>query len=231
MGFDNYISESEAISYAGVSQATLARFIEAGYLAIEQDADGLRLFSKTQLANLFGITEPIREVHQNNIIEMPMAKTKVANEERVAEEEVVVAAVSNGAAYSSPTSESPVERKVVELFEGATQTRGTAFETLDREVIKYKNIVELQEKILAMKDEEIKSLKGERDWLRTRTEKMEEKAERDQLLLLAETQTIRQLISIHDRRKSPVRAALEWLGFVNPEQQQTGTIEIKGSGQ
>ena len=226
MGFDNYISESEAISYAGVSQATLARFIEAGYLAIEQDADGLRLFSKTQLANLFGITEPIREVRESNVIEMPMAKSKVAEqpEQKSTQEEVVVAAVSNGSAYSSP-----VERKVVELFEGATQNRGAAFETLEREVAKYKNIVELQEKILAMKDEEIKSLKSERDWLRTRTEKMEDKAERDQLLLLAETQTIRQLISIHDRKKSPVRTALEWLGFVNPEQPQTGTIEIKKS--
>jgi hypothetical protein len=58
------------------------------------------------------------------------------------------------------------------------------------------------------------SLLGE--WLRARVEKLEEKGSRDQLLLLSETQTIKALITIQEQRRSPVRLALEWLGFITP---------------
>ena len=88
----------------------------------------------------------------------------------------------------------------------------------------------LHEKLIELREQEIDSLKQERNWLRERIEKLEEKGDRDQLLLLSETQVLRQLL-IPRQRTSPVRAALEWLGVVQPLPQsppplQTGTIEV-----
>lgn len=56
MGFEQFISESEAASLAGVSVATLNRFAEAGYLEVETESDGLRLFSARELKEVFGIS-------------------------------------------------------------------------------------------------------------------------------------------------------------------------------
>ena len=88
---------------------------------------------------------------------------------------------------------------------------------LEQQVEKLKTISEIQEQILDRKDEEIEDLRKQRDWLQSRIEKLEEKAERDQLLLLAETQTIKQLISIQHKRKSLFRATLERIGLATPD--------------
>ncbi len=84
------------------------------------------------------------------------------------------------------------------------------------EISKLKNILSLQEKILDMKDERIRSLMQETGWLRERIEKLEQKSERDQLLILSESQTVRRLIIMSHEKKSPLRTALEWLGLVTP---------------
>ena len=55
MGYQDFISEIEASSLAGVSVKTLTRFADAGYLQIENDSDGLRLFEKNEVLDLFGI--------------------------------------------------------------------------------------------------------------------------------------------------------------------------------
>jgi len=90
-------------------------------------------------------------------------------------------------------------------------------DTLDREVTRLRHLCELQEKLLDARDEELRALRSERDWLRTRIERQEEKNDRDQLLLLAETQTIRRLIAVTEERRSPIKLALEWLGFKQPQ--------------
>ncbi len=53
MGFAHYISETEATSIAGVSAKTLERFAEAGYLSIETESDGLKLYSAEELKSVF----------------------------------------------------------------------------------------------------------------------------------------------------------------------------------
>ena len=88
---------------------------------------------------------------------------------------------------------------------------------LNEEIQRLKNLVSLQERILDMKDSEIQDLRSQRDWLKTRVEKLEEKGDRDQVLLLSETQAIRQLIGLQQKRPSAIRSLLEWLGLGNSE--------------
>ena len=88
---------------------------------------------------------------------------------------------------------------------------------LNEEIQRLKNLVSLQERILDMKESEIQDLRSQRDWLKTRVEKLEEKGDRDQVLLLSETQAIRQLIGLQQKRPSAVRGLLEWLGLGGPE--------------
>ena len=55
MGFESYISESEAASLAGVGVTTLRRFAEAGYFKIETESDGLKLYARSDLERVFGL--------------------------------------------------------------------------------------------------------------------------------------------------------------------------------
>jgi hypothetical protein len=68
-----------------------------------------------------------------------------------------------------------------------------------------------------MKESEVQDLRSQRDWLKARVEKLEEKGDRDQVLLLSETQAIRQLIGLQQKRPSALRNLLEWLGLGNSE--------------
>ena len=96
---------------------------------------------------------------------------------------------------------------------------------LEMELLKLKQVTLLQEQLLETKEARIRDIEEQRTWLKSRLEKLEEKGERDQLLLLAESQTVRKLIQIQEKKRSPLRLALEWLGLGMPEQ-RSQTIEI-----
>jgi TolA-binding protein len=83
----------------------------------------------------------------------------------------------------------------------------------DDELRKLRHLVEIQERMLANRDTEVSDLRQQRDWLQRRVERLEEKGERDQILLLSVTQTNRQLVSLQEGKRSTVRQLLEWLGF------------------
>ncbi len=281
MGFENYISESEAANFAGVSVATLNRFAEAGYLEIETETDGLRLFSTRELGEVFGIrqdafTQPkksfstpdatlrsrqqIRANQESKIKAEPVAPKKdisAAEEEApsttsyystaseqnnkfVREDPRELTARMSSAIESSLAAKQAERAESVENDSKTTQqSLGAIFEetitpTISatpedtppleapinveqaQRITTLERVVEMQEKILDMREKEIESLQKERDWLRGRIERLEEKGDRDQLLLLSETQVIRQLITTQ-KRSSPIRQALEWLGFVEPQ--------------
>lgn len=262
MGFQDYIGESEACAFAGVSPSTLRRFAEAGYFQIETDSDGLRLFSKSEIENLFGLkpmsggrpkpngqtssspspfsssppgaspngtatvrppaSPPRSPAHEVTPTERPAGESMVLTANRTATT-VVRARVDESPTLTERPEPPPYSPN---LLHTESSSRGIALEALEREVTKLQNIVGLQEKLLDLREEEIKNIKGERDWLRGRIEKLEEKNERDQLLLLAETQTVRQLINLQQRKRSTVQLALEWLGL-KPIQPNPGQpIEI-----
>jgi hypothetical protein len=110
-----------------------------------------------------------------------------------------------------------VERVAPTTTEAPELSSSSQVSPLTEEIQRLKNLVSLQERILDMKESEIQDLRSQRDWLKTRVEKLEEKGDRDQVLLLSETQAIRQLIGLQQRRPSAIRSLLEWLGLGNSE--------------
>ncbi len=215
MGFQDFISEAEAISLTGMSKNTLSRFAEAGYLQLEVDTDGLRLFSKGELSGLFGLREgPARPRS------VPEAPPKREAAKSAAPEKAVAPPNSEmpPTAVPPPTLEAQVE-KVVEPSPSVT---ANSDQTL--EIQRLRNVLQLQEQILDLKDQQLKDLREQRDWLQARVEKLEDKADRDQILLMTETQTIRTLVNLNKQvRRSPVRLALEWLGVAAPAEPPQAT--------
>jgi len=219
MSNENFISETEAATMAGVSINTLMRFAEAGYLQIENDQTGQRLFSKSEIRDLFGVMGgDFYDKLADDIKAVSEDSQKIATAE-------VLESMDSDVGAPEPQPENP---KTIDLdLNAARQTEPPSFGapaqiesqdliSLRSEVSRLKNLMHIQEKILDLKDAEIHNLREERAWLRTRVEKLEQKADRDQLLLLSETQTVRRLITLQENRKSGFRSALEWFGLITP---------------
>lgn len=209
MGLQDFISEGEAMSLTGMSKTTLSRFAEAGYLQLETDQDGLRMFSKAELASLFGLKET-PTARTQPVEPKPEPITATAEVLEVEEKplplsERIEKFIENRPAFvSEPTP----------ISEPAKPDQ-----THEMEMRRLRNVLELQERILDMKDQQLRDLKQQRDWLQSRIEKLEDKADRDQILLLTETQTIRNLVNMNqaNKKRSAMRLALEWLGVAAPE--------------
>ena len=110
-----------------------------------------------------------------------------------------------------------VERAAPTTTDARELPSSAEISSFNEEIQRLKNLVSLQERILDMKESEIQDLRSQRDWLKTRVEKLEEKGDRDQVLLLSETQALRQLIGLQQKRPSAIRSLLEWLGLGNSE--------------
>lgn len=291
MGFQDYISESEAAGLATVSPTTLARFADAGYLNIEHDSDGLRMFSRAEIEKVFSVPQkgsstivdlkefsevkeaieaPASVIESNDELpdsspspnlstaapehapgvtpterladQIEVVRTPIINRQpaaRVAESAVepqtksepaepsVLDAVAQsrplGSAQSSPEgksspdgkSEAPLTKLTEELIR---------LQNIERDLQRFKVLVDMQERLLDSRELEIKEIKAERDWLRQRVERAEEKQDRDQLLLLSETQTIRKLVSNQEGKKSSFQYALEWFGFRAPSDSKSTAL-------
>lgn len=236
MGFQDYVSETEAATIAGVSVATLNRFAETGYLQVEVEGDGLRLFSKAELATVFGVDVP-GEASAVSLSTTPMNRPTADRPTDAADEETgasdapqslaqQVEVIQSPAREASPPVSTGTETETTDTPRQASSSVSAAATTelleeykvriasLEKEAQRFRTLADMQERLLDMRENELKERTKERDWLRTRIEHLEEKQDRDQLLLLAETQTIRKLVSLEESRRSPFRAFLEWLGVV-----------------
>jgi len=208
MSVEGMISEATAVKEAGVSARTLQRFSEAGYLTVQVKGDGDRLYSRLQLTEIFGSFQ-----------EAPSSIPAPSSEETSDTScSGAVTCEIDTTTYSSPAEPTPMVERV-ELSTPEVAAANVAMDTppLTEEVQRLRNLVALQERILDMKESEVQDLRSQRDWLKARVEKLEEKGDRDQVLLLSETQAIRQLIGLQHKRPSALRNLLEWLGLGNSE--------------
>ncbi|RME57852.1 MAG: hypothetical protein D6780_07695 [Candidatus Dadabacteria bacterium] len=243
MGFEAYISEEEAARIAGVSVSTLNSFVEAGYLSVEQDLeDGLRLFSKEQVAKLFGVSiEESKGGFNSEDLSVQSARKNVSVSDSgvvtsYEEESFVTKAVANenvnsAAIFSSGdnvkkhdlkstskngsfakeevkiSGEGRESARVVYLSYGervqvqedklSELTREENFKmTTDssEELVRIRHLCKLLESTLAIREEQLKEMREERDWLRKRLSLLEERIGRDQILLLSEAQMIKGMI-------------------------------------
>ncbi len=255
MGFENYISESEAAVVTGVGVSTLRRFAEAGYFKVETESDGLRLYCTSELEKVFGPSShvtsslvgesspppqqfkpweppastlspesnghaPRAVTVEKLVVPQSLAAEPIATPKTAREPSAAHTTAHSITSSSEPKSVAPTASAAVQPIQAQPPIAAPAYdgraEGLERDVQKLKTISEMHERLLCIREEEIRSLREEREWLRARVEKLEEKGSRDQLLLLSETQTIKALITIQEQRRSPVRLALEWLGFITP---------------
>ncbi|MCB0320663.1 MAG: hypothetical protein KDD60_07020 [Bdellovibrionales bacterium] len=242
MGVEHFISETEAIALSGVSEKTLQRFTEAGYLSIERESDGLRLYSENELRKVFSLSG---ELNSTTIQAQP---TRISIPEETENSNGYASLPSSGsdsASYYSIPRKRPIAtgtdlKGKISRVSGVTTpaTAQTANQTrseisLDRtrrpleqhvhesETTRLKKVIEVNEKIIQLREEQISELRSERDWLRNQVEKLEEKASRDQVLLLSESQIIRQFLEQQNSKKSTMRSLLEWVGVLPPETRMT----------
>lgn len=230
MGLHDYISETEAAHQAGVSIKTLRRFSDAGYLQVEIEPDGLRLYSKGELNEIFGAhrsgseqgsqenpqsgpgcdaeSAPLQPERQSCDNDVPAQQAITASEQASA---CIASEPCAATELETPADSISHHGRSGESSNKAHDEHDTSVYAI--EVLKLRNVISLQEKLLDTKDAEIADLKGQRDWLRARVEKLEEKSDRDQILLLSETQTIRKLISLQEQKRSPMNRFLDWLGI------------------
>ena len=202
----NLIPETDAVMQAGVSARTLHRFSEAGYLTVQVASDGQRLYSETQLQEIFGsFSGP---TPTTSVEKAEEAATCTATP--CAEVKTNFRPSHEDSTYYSEATPKPIVEKVSIPKEPESPP-------VSEELQKLKNLIALQERILDMKESEITDLRSQRDWLRLRVEKLEEKGDRDQVLLLSETQAIRQLIGLQHKRQSALRNILEWFGLTSSD--------------
>ena len=195
------ITEAEAVIQAGVSARTLRRFHESGYLAVETSDDGTKIYILSQLVEIFGAAQaaPVTP------LEMDTAQIETDLQQ-----------LEPQSYYSASNPVPPITTTVAANSPEEHSSSATSSELAEMQ--RLKNMVALQERILDMKEGEINDLRSQRDWLRTRIERLEEKGDRDQLLLLSETQTIRKLVASQEPRRSTIQHLMEWLGIA-PQQE------------
>jgi hypothetical protein len=212
MAIQDFISEQEATRLTGMSLSTLQRFAEAGYLQIEHDSDGLTLFSQEELAKIFGIRGNVAQRQEKQTATASTRPTTTAQQESPAKSSLV--------SQIEVVNESGSD--TVNIAQNATTeaqaTPSAPSAALVEEVQRLRQLVHLQERILDLKEQEVKDLREQRNWLQARVEKLEDKSDRDQVLILTESQTIKTLVSLQSQQKSSVRKALEWFGFAEPNQ-------------
>jgi hypothetical protein len=205
------IGEEQAAVQARVSTSTLARFAEAGYFQVVLMGEE-RCYPKQALSTVFGVTFKAHEVEPE-----PVKKATI-----------IAFPQTDAVAQHSTTTTNSVDEKAA--FQTDTTTRTEA--ALDSQTIanssdsasahlendlSFKTILRMHADILERQEREIQDLRTEREWLKKRIERLEDKAERDQILLLSEAQTVKQLIQLQAQRKSYLRQSLEWLGVVPQE--------------
>ncbi|MCB0318969.1 MAG: hypothetical protein KDD56_09445, partial [Bdellovibrionales bacterium] len=206
------ISEKLAVEFAGVSASTLRRFAEAGYLEVD-DFDS-PTYSKNEICSLFGIPSD-KPLPKSNVVELDFEDNWNKGDSK--EKLQAIDFEETDDLEENEVDQDPLLRQGSGGQEDQDQELVNLKPELPTddnfELDKSKKVIDLQEKILEMKDKEIADLVRERDWLRSRIEKLEEKADRDQLLMLNEMQTVREILVMqqHRQNKSPLRAALEWL--------------------
>ena len=329
MGYQDFITETEAAALAGVSTGTLMRFAEAGYIKMESDSDGLTLYCKSQISDVFGLKSPVKRkrairfqppafssipqddfssegtglrgdpetdlsrrdsVHgrvevltdQKNSALADQSTVQMIQEQTHSELPSELGNTprdSTADALSSPQTSSPsqtdlqttpaseasskyskpntephnpevntsnaAELKIAPSAEASDETSPQHAQTTERyerprsddqrsyqaddtvEIARLQNLITLLEKLLELKSEQLAATEKERDWLRTRIERMEEKADRDQLLLMSETQMLRKLLEERASKRSLLRTALEWVGLAEPEKELSKRAAIE----
>jgi len=206
------LSESESAVRAGVSIATLKQFVQFGFLsAVERD--GSMYFKEPDIRSVFA-TDFVG-------YDSEASGTQSGSNSRSTDHSTGHSATySNGPAFNDNLTNGEAQTQTTKPVESIAGDVVHADETTlsvqtDDSVVSQYELIAMNRRLR----EEIRMLRDERDWLRTRLEKLEFRSERDQMLLLSESQTIKSLVTRPERRGFWQTLALPW--FSAPPEQRS----------
>lgn len=233
MPMNERVTESEATLLAGVSLKTLERFAETGYLVVNTGENGNKLYFKNEVEQVFGIkaSEPSSDRSTPDNIKTDDIKTELSTKK--ATEDSTISSQNESSqrteiklsenlttekntAINSSTVKETVPQTASNnnnLHSETIQQETQSITVKDQEIFRLQKINEVNEKIIEIREQQYVEIQKERDWLRAQVDKLEIKRDRDQLLLLSETQTLRKMIEHQlNPKRSPLKNAIEWLG-------------------
>lgn len=200
------LSEEESCVLSGVTIETLRQYSKFGLLE-PVEREGKAFYRETDVRSLFYTKPESKRAEPAADTEKVITLDSVLSATRWPEDEPEADHGSNGTAMPEVQESGPIP---AEEERSSTPPRKAAEEQR----------VELQEINRSLR-EQIEILREERNWLRERIEKLESRSEREQMLLLAETETVRHLIRNDEQHRPKSNGfwsfALPWLGFSKPE--------------
>ena len=225
----NLITESQATLLAGVSLKTLERFSETGYLTLETANDGNKFYLKNEIEKVFGIaTTTSTALATSEETALEDSQTSPPQQKPTA-----TPTTSTSSTTSPPLIQTNESLKTSQVTHESTsqdaestginstgetyRNSEIAYELQQKsnEIFRLQKILEVNDKIIEIREEQYKEISSERDWLRKQVDKLEEKRDRDQLLLLSETQMLKKMVENQlNPKPSTFQQAIGWIGDV-----------------
>lgn len=210
---NNSIEISKIAKFCNMSRETILRFIEADYIKVLKREAGEIYVNANEACTLFGVNP--KKLLDENQESTEKIKVKEANlnivKKEIFEEEKIL-------------PKAKTEKVIVEINPSKSEDKDS--ENSETNTL-FKRLNELQEQLLKKQDVEIEDLKSQRKWLQTRIEVLEQKLDREQLLLLSQTQVVNQLIKRDNNKPSPLKKALSWFGIEKQEDSKDNVVEMK----
>lgn len=224
------ISEHEAASLAGVSVETIRQFTKFGLLRPEEGQ-----YREVELRTVFRISGSAHTTPQNNSTETNAAKPLSQQiqveggstpQQRITPEQTDTKSgdkaplnttsntneqqpeqtAQTTATQTATNSTTSTVNKSAPVQEGPHQSSAGLTTGLTPELTASYEFLELTRSLR----EQVEMLRVERDWLKTRLEKFEERAERDQMLLLSQGDSVSKLIQDRPQERSFLARMLPW---------------------
>lgn len=232
------LSAEESAERAGVSVETILMFERCGLLE-PVITDGRTLYKELDIRTVFYSRLKQQEqaaakppVEESTAAVPPATPAQEALQQRGQLSEQLAAAVSTYTdAFATPRAESlaalsgveaaelappapkpevvvkPEEKVAEESFAFGPDSAAVDTRDSDPHLPSSNQLIEVNKGLR----EQIQVLRDERDWLRSRVENLENRSEREQMLLLSESETIRRLVTT-ERKRGFWQRALPWFG-------------------
>ena len=191
------LTEDQSAALAGVSIETIRQY--AGYGLLEkQERNGLVRFRESEIRSLFHTAKRVEAVvPEPSQQEVPIGSAPTVEVELQAD---LSSDRQDSAEQPSSTPQPTAPR---------TEFANTELANFGSEapVPAVQQVIEINRSLR----DQVEQLRNERDWLRTRLEKLETRSEREQMLVISESETIRSFIRQQQKRRSFWSFALPWL--------------------
>lgn len=206
-----FLNEAQCAALAGVSLETLREYERLGILQPLRK-DGEFWYAEPEVRNTFQVS------NDENVGDTKQSSEELTqSKQELSQEAPALQAVSEPAAM--PRTES-VTSGPVESSSSNSAASQTSNSSIHRTVEMYSpgegNSFDLLDLNRSLRDQ-IQMLKEERDWLRKRVENLEGRSERDQMLLISESQNVKSLLP---KKGGFWMFALPWLRNTNSSEKQ-----------